>query len=128
MLDCHPIDCSRLAPLSMESSRQEYWSVFSFPSPRAFPTQGLNPGLLHCRQILYHLSHQSNSQIKYITCNQKKENLSTNDEVVFLVKHVIPVFLGGKKKQRRVLFSLVGKVKEFSNTLIIYFTLTNIDG
>ena len=21
-------------------------------------TQGLNPGLLHCRQILYHLSHQ----------------------------------------------------------------------
>ena len=22
-----------------------------------FPTQGLNPGLLHCRQILYHLSH-----------------------------------------------------------------------
>ena len=23
-----------------------------------FPTQGSNPGLLHCRQILYHLSHQ----------------------------------------------------------------------
>ena len=23
-----------------------------------FPIQGLNPGLLHCRQILYHLSHQ----------------------------------------------------------------------
>ena len=23
-----------------------------------FPTQGLNPGLLHCRQILYHLSLQ----------------------------------------------------------------------
>ena len=23
-----------------------------------FPTQGLNPGLLHCRQILYGLSHQ----------------------------------------------------------------------
>ena len=23
-----------------------------------FPTQGLNPGPLHCRQILYHLSHQ----------------------------------------------------------------------
>ena len=22
-----------------------------------FPTQGLNPGLLHCRQILYCLSH-----------------------------------------------------------------------
>ena len=23
-----------------------------------FPTQGLNPGLLHCRQILYQLSHE----------------------------------------------------------------------
>ena len=23
-----------------------------------FPTQGLNPGLPHCKQILYHLSHQ----------------------------------------------------------------------
>ena len=23
-----------------------------------FPTQGLNSGLLHCRQILYHLNHQ----------------------------------------------------------------------
>ena len=23
-----------------------------------FPTQGLNPGLLHCRQVLYHLSQQ----------------------------------------------------------------------
>ena len=23
-----------------------------------FPTQGLNPGLLHCKQILYRLSHQ----------------------------------------------------------------------
>ena len=23
-----------------------------------FPTQGLNPGLLHCRQILYQLSHR----------------------------------------------------------------------
>ena len=24
-----------------------------------FPIQGSNPGLLHCRQILYHLSHQA---------------------------------------------------------------------
>ena len=23
-----------------------------------FPTQGLNPGLLYCRQFLHHLSHQ----------------------------------------------------------------------
>ena len=28
-----------------------------------FPTQGLNPVLLHCRQILYHLSHQGSPDI-----------------------------------------------------------------
>ena len=47
----------RQAPLSMEFSRQEYWSGLPFPSPGIFPTQGLNPGLLHCRQIHYRLSH-----------------------------------------------------------------------
>ena len=33
------------------------WVVISF-SRGIFLTQGLNPGLQHCRQILYHLSHQ----------------------------------------------------------------------
>ena len=28
-----------------------------------FPTQGSNPGLLHCRQILYHLNHQGSPRI-----------------------------------------------------------------
>ena len=28
-----------------------------------FPTQGLNPGLLHCRQILYQLSHKGSPKI-----------------------------------------------------------------
>ena len=27
-----------------------------------FPTQGLNPGLPHCRQMLYRLSHQESSR------------------------------------------------------------------
>ena len=27
-----------------------------------YPTQALNPGLPHCRQILYHLSHQGSPQ------------------------------------------------------------------
>ena len=30
---------------------------------RIFPTQGLNPGLLHCRGILYHLSHMIPFQV-----------------------------------------------------------------
>ena len=28
-----------------------------------FPTQGLNPGLLHCRQILYQLNHKGSPRI-----------------------------------------------------------------
>ena len=28
-----------------------------------FPTQGLNPGLLHCRQTLYYLSYQGSPNI-----------------------------------------------------------------
>ena len=55
------------APLSVEFSRQAYWSGLPFPSPGIFPTQGLNLGLLHCRRILYHLSHQGNPQYDFST-------------------------------------------------------------
>ena len=64
------------APLSMEFSSQKYWSRLPFTFQEIFPTQGSNPGLLHCRQILYHLSHQESSfhSIYFskclITCNQ----------------------------------------------------------
>ena len=40
------------ALLSMGFSRQEYWSGLPFPSQEIFPTQGLNLGLPHCRQML----------------------------------------------------------------------------
>ena len=46
------------APPSVGFSRQEYWSGLPFPSAGIFLTQGLNPGLPHCRQTLHHLSHQ----------------------------------------------------------------------
>ena len=61
------------APLSMGFSRQEYWSGVPLPSLTGvgslsllqgiFLTQGLNPGLLHCGQILYQLSHQGSPRI-----------------------------------------------------------------
>ena len=46
------------APLSMRFSKQEYWIGLHFPLQDIFLTQGSNPGLLHCRQMLYRLSHQ----------------------------------------------------------------------
>ena len=47
------------APASMKFFRQGYWSGLPFPSLGIFPTQGLKPNLLHCRQNLYHLTHQA---------------------------------------------------------------------
>ena len=35
---------------------------FSFLLQRIFLTQGSNPGLLHCRQMLYRLSHQGSQR------------------------------------------------------------------
>ena len=35
----------------------------AFPSLGIFPNQGLNPGLPHCRGILYQLSHRKNPRI-----------------------------------------------------------------
>ena len=53
---CDPMDCSRPQhrpkPLSMGFLRQEYWRGLPFPSPGDLPTQGSNPGLPYCRQML----------------------------------------------------------------------------
>ena len=52
------MDCSPPVSSVYELSRQEYWVSCHFLLQGIFPTQGLNPGLLHRRWILYHLSHQ----------------------------------------------------------------------
>ena len=69
----------------MEFSRQEHWSGLPFPSPGIFPTQGSNPGFLHCRQSLKKLSYQGGScmwwhRYKWTLCsNRKKSAWSTGD-------------------------------------------------
>ena len=50
------VDCK--VPLSMGFRRQECWSGLPLPSPRDLPDPGIESCLLHCRQILYHLSHK----------------------------------------------------------------------
>ena len=64
LLQPHGLYAARQAPLSMGFPRQEHWSGLPFPSPGIFLTQGLNLGLQHCRQILYHLSHQGSPEIQ----------------------------------------------------------------
>ena len=59
---CDPTDCSL-------RGSEEPLSPWNFPGKSTgvgchfllqgiFPTQGSNPGLLHCRQTLYRLSHE----------------------------------------------------------------------
>ena len=74
-----PLTATYQAPPSMGFARQKYWSGLSLPSLKnsgvgcysllqgIFPTQGSNLGLLHCRQILYHLSHQGSHTIMWIS-------------------------------------------------------------
>ena len=61
-----PMDCSQ--PSSSEhgilQARILEWVAISF-SGGIFPIQGWNPGLPHCRQILYHLSHQGSPSTWY---------------------------------------------------------------
>ena len=55
---CNPMDCNLPGSSIHGFSRQEYWSGLPLHSSGDLPNQGLNLGLLHCRQILYHLSYQ----------------------------------------------------------------------
>ena len=63
-----PWTIAHQAPLSMGFPWQEYWSELPFPSPGDLPNPGPNLGLLHCRQILYRLSHQGSSEYLPFWC------------------------------------------------------------
>ena len=60
-----PWTVTHQVPLVCEISQATIleWLAISF-SRGIFPTQGSNLGLLHCRQILYHLGHQGESRLK----------------------------------------------------------------
>ena len=51
-------------PLSMGFSRQEDWCGFPALLQGIFPTRRSNPGLPHCRWILYQVSHQESCGYK----------------------------------------------------------------
>ena len=58
-------------PPTMGFSRQEYRSGYHFLLQEIFPSHGLNPGLPHCRQTLYSLSHQGSPKRKTVQQNRK---------------------------------------------------------
>ena len=81
------------APPSMGLSSQEYWSGLPFPSPGIFLTQGSNPGLPHCRQTLYPLSHQG------WECKMAQLLWVKSLKIYFFKKYVIILLLGIKPRK-----------------------------
>ena len=83
---------------SMGFSRQEYWTRLLFLLQGIFLTRELNLGVLHCRQTLYHLSHQGSSIIEIA--------------LQFLIKHLVLILL---KSQFWMRYGMVEKIKSGKN-------------
>ena len=98
-----PWTVAHQAPLSMGFFRLEYWRGLPVPSPwdlhnpgirvgchsllkGDFLIQALNPGLLHCRQILSCLSHPGSP---VTTCTQQTSGMKQ-----MLCEHEFPSLLG----------------------------------
>ena len=61
---CNPVDCSQPGFSVYGILQASILEWVAMPSSRGiFPTQGWNPGLLHCRWILYQLSHLSSPNV-----------------------------------------------------------------
>ena len=54
------------------------------------PTQGLNPGLPHCRQILYHLSHQGGGRGQWLSIHPTIHSFNQRS-----IKHLLNAKPGG---------------------------------
>ena len=62
-----------------------------------FPTQGSNLGLLHCRQILYHLSHRE----AHCLSSQHKASTSWQEYPSSFTEHTLVIPLWGMRSERQ---------------------------
>ena len=75
------------APLSMEFSRQEYWSGLPFPSPGDLPIPGLEPWSPEIRQILHHLCYQGRPSLLYPLPKPAQESLLLQSFLLYTIPH-----------------------------------------
>ena len=71
---CDPMDCSLPGSSVHGDSPGKNTGCYALLQG-IFPTQGLNPGLLHCRWILYCLSHQGSPNTTIIPTVQIRKLL-----------------------------------------------------
>ena len=83
---CNPMDCSPpgSSVLRILQVRLLKWVIFS--SPGDFPSSGTNLGLLHCKQFIYHLSHQESPTYSKFTIVYYDNNGLYND----IQNHIYP--------------------------------------
>ena len=78
-------------PLSMGLPSKNTGVGSHFLLQGIFPTQRLNPHLLHCRQILYHLSYQGSLLLEFkdtaFCYNRVPQILITHQASVFAASH-----------------------------------------
>ena len=109
------------APLSMEFSKQRYWSGkkkdTGVGSHSLFQgillTQGLNLGRLHCRSILYCLSHQgiliSLSPLVNTSCGSPLDlTVIAIKKNIFLASNPNHVILKSEKKEKENSIEFLG--------------------
>ena len=79
------------------------------PSPGVFPTQGLNPGLLHHRQILYHLSHREALGVDTYICK--------HIQVVDQIANIRWIIEKARESQKNIYFCFTDYAKAFDCTV-----------
>ena len=86
---CSPTDCRLLCSWNSPGKITGVGSHSLLQ--RNFPTQGLNPGLLHCRQILYCLSCREVLPLYYRTHQQSLDASHTCHALTFLPLFFFPL-------------------------------------
>ena len=76
---CDPMDCNPPGSSvhGILQARILEWVVIPF-FRGIFLTQRSNPGILHCRQILYHLNHQRSPEYNDTSSLKKMQNRTSN--------------------------------------------------
>ena len=95
--ESHPVMSDSLrpahqAPLSMGILQARILEWVAIPFSRgSSPMKGSNPGLPHCRQILYHLSHQGSPRILgWVACPFSRGSFRPRNQI--RVSHIASGF------------------------------------
>ena len=95
---------------SLEFSSPEYRREQLFPSPGYLPNQGSNPCLLHCRQVLYQLSHQRSPKIlEWVAYSFSRRSSWPRNQtgVSCIAGELLPAELPGKPKQGNYIMGIL---------------------